>query len=627
MKNFLLFCICIIISAALSAQVITIHHPEAVPVKLERISPAIKNLPQTPISVLEKGTRRKIKDNPSLEHPIPVVNQNALPKGADPALQKVYGQHTIGKEQKTDTAGSGITVLSNWEGMDSNIDPSDNNIAVGPNHILQMTNGSNATYIRIWDKAGNLLAPSTTVESITSSGDIGDPSVIYDEQADRYAFLVIRSSSKLTICISETNDPMGAYYVYSFHTSGGLPDYPKLAVWGNSYFVTTNSNSPTIWAFNRDSLLAGMVLSYAQKFSLSSFPQIGFQSASPVTFTGTVQPPAGDPAIMMRVADEAWGGNIDSDHLELFKVNIDWIDSSQTSITGPIGLGTIAYNSDLCGFGSWNCIPQPNSNTKLDPLGNIIMDKAQYRAFSNHESIVCSHVVNADGDGIAGIRWYELRKQASGDWYIFQQGTYAPADTNYRWMSSISINDKGTISLGYNISSKHTFPGIRVTGRTACDPLGLMTMEEATIQDGSASNNINRYGDYNSVYADPVDGSFWISGQYNPTSNWGTRVAHFTVDACVPTTVTSPVSSNDHLKLAPNPATNRIDVSMISAMDEEGILSVIDISGKIVLQQTLSLHKGDNASALDVHTVKDGFYIVQLKTQEGLMIQNVMIQR
>ena len=92
------------------------------------------------------------------------------------------------------------------------------------------------------------------------------------------------------------------------------------------------------------------------------------------------------------------------------------------------------------------------------------------------------------------------------------------------------MNDAGDIALFYNVTSSTTYPGIRYTGRTANDPLGQMTLAETTVVSGSASNASNRYGDYNSLDVDPADGvSFWGTANYNPSSQWGTRIASFMI--------------------------------------------------------------------------------------------------
>jgi hypothetical protein len=508
------------------AQPITIHSDEvSATSEFLGLSQPLRDLPEVPVTPEMLAAPHVIRDNPSLERPMPSINLNPLPLGADPARQQNY------------TPSTSATILSNWAGLQASVEPSDNTIAIGPNHVFQMTNNNKSTYIRIWDKAGNLLVASKLVGSLDGHvNDCGDPNVIYDPQADRYIFTVLYSCSfsdkKLLVLISQTNDPTGAYYVYTISSTNGNPDYPKISSWGNAYFITINGNSPTIFALNRNKMINGKNLGTIQTFKLSRFPKIGFQAASPVQITGTTAPPNGESAVCIRVADDAWGANGEPDHLEIFLLSINWSNPNLSTITGPIDLNTIAYNSNLCNFTSGSCIPQPGSSKKLDPLSNIVMDKVQYRNFGDHEAIVASHVCNADGNGTAGIRWYELRRDGSGNWFIYQQGTYQP-DLTDRWMSSIGLNGDGSIALGYNLSNAtNVYPSGGFTGRAACDPLNTMTVAENVVAVGAKANSSHRYGDYNGMMVDLTDNSFWLTTQYNPTSSWATEVTHFTITPC-----------------------------------------------------------------------------------------------
>ena len=43
----------------------------------------------------------------------------------------------------------------------------------------------------------------------------------------------------------------------------------------------------------------------------------------------------------------------------------------------------------------------------------------------------------------------------------------------------------------------------------------------------------NRYGDYAAMSIDPVDDcTFWFTGEYNPASQWSTRIGAFRFDEC-----------------------------------------------------------------------------------------------
>ncbi len=617
MKHFFLPLIIIFSSIITNAQTITLHS-ELVPLEFFGESKPLTEIHQKPV---DWSGKRMEHDNPSLEHPHRNVkpNPNALPKGEDPALQKDY----------SGTRDLSITILDTLDGLSANIDPSDNCLAVGPNHVVQMANNTNSTLMRIWDKSGNILISSILVEDITNLGDFGDPNIVYDPIEDRFAFLVLSSSgSKLITCISKTGDPTGAWWVYSYTTSGGFPDYPKIASWGNSYFVTTNSNSPTVFALDKSAMNIGQAMGTAQKFTFSNLPTLGFESASPVTFTGTIAPDADAPAIIMRVTDDAWGASIDSDRLELYELKIDWVDASNSTLTGPQYMGILPYNSNLCGFNTLSCIPQPNTTKKLDPLSNILMDKMQYRRFDDHETIVCTHICNADGEGVAGVRWYEVRKSGGGEWHVYQQGTYAPPDGEYRWMSSISINADNTIALGYNISGNDDiYPSGMLTGRNSCDEKGIMSAEETFAGIGKDNQSVNRYGDYNGMVCDPVDGSFWFTVQYNPTSSWDTRVTHFTITPCgVPTSIENVESINSNLQVVPVPAKELVEISITYNANENAALEIVDAAGKIVFETSFAITKGENKTTIDVHTLANGFYFVQLKTNHNILKQKLVVQ-
>ena len=696
--------------SAVHAQQITLHNPEVVSVTLDRISPPLSSFPEDPPTMEELNGPRVERENPSMENHTGFDNANALPKGADPARQIDYSDGTL--------RGTSATVLSNWAGLTAAVDPSDNTIAIGPSHVFQMTNNSQSTYIRIWNKSGTILVNNKKVSVITGvTNDCGDPNVIYDQVADRYVMLVLNSCSfsnkKLLLCVTQTNDPTGSWYVYSIKFSNGFPDYPKLALWGNSYIVTTNSNAPSVWALNRSQMLAGLT-STALKFTMTAFGTIGFQAPSPVSQTGSIAPPANEPATIVRAADDGWSG-VANDHLELFKLTIDWTNTNNSTMTGPTNLTTISYNSKLCSYTSFSCIPQKNSTKKLDPLSNIVMDKAQYRNFSDHESIVLTHTCNADGNGTAGVRWYELRTDVNGAWFIYQQSTYQP-DLTHRWMSSITINGDGSIALGYNTSSSTTFPSQRFTGRASVDAINSMIVTENMPITGTAANGSTRYGDYNGMMTDPSDNSFWLTTNYNASSSWSTSVCHFTIthtlqknapsnivvnhvtkssvelswtgqetpqyevryreEGTVPWNIAgktalagfvvtglnadtkyefslggeadgdvlyseivsattlredaqaeNTVASNSEIKIAPLPASDNVQITFTVAAASSTQIQIYSLNGQLLLTQPLYALEGINITNTDVHSLKNGTYIVKVITNESVATNKMMIQR
>ena len=176
-----------------------------------------------------------------------------------------------------------------------------------------------------------------------------------------------------------------------------------------------------------------------------------------------------------------------------------------------------------------------------------------YRSAKDYETMVTSQSVEAR-PAVAGMRWYEIRRNnASGDYSLYQQGTYAPNDGVHRWMGSIAQDKNGNTALGYSVVNATTvFPGIRYTGRLAGDPLGQMTQGEGVIINGSGVQTTlnSRWGDYTSLNVDPVDDcTFWYVNEYyqvsglplppppplpppGTTAPWQTRIASFKLPGC-----------------------------------------------------------------------------------------------
>jgi hypothetical protein len=534
----LLFMLFAILSfASAQNETFRLTNPELIKCDLIRVTPPIRTLsnadaPMGPNYRTVKGVNKEDEDEDGQIRLHRVKNPNALPKGISPAVQMNYDFSNIVRTPATlnlQFAGQGFTGVT----------PSDNNMASGPNHIVQMINNSSSSLIRIWDKTGNILVNSIVLSTITGVSGLGDPVVLYDQFADRYLISEFANvGNHILIAVSQTNDPTGSYFVYNY-TTPQFPDYFKLATWGNSYIVTSNENSPALYALDRTKMLAGTPTTLAQRFTIPSYPTIGFQAATPVDMIGTTAPPANSPAMFMRMADDAWTTGI-VDRLEIFSLSVDWVTPANTTLTGPQLLPTLPFSTNFCGFLTFSCIPQQGSAVRLDPLREVLMNKILYRNFGTYETIVCTHIDELDGNSHAGVRWYELRKIGANPWAIYQQGTYGlPADPTHRWMSCIGINPDNSIGLGYNVAGPNNFPSIRFTGRKDCDPLGVMTEPETTVIAGSAPSTSNRYGDYNAMTIDPVDGSFWFTANYNPTGQWATRIANFSISPCATCTPAS----------------------------------------------------------------------------------------
>jgi hypothetical protein len=261
-------------------------------------------------------------------------------------------------------------------------------------------------------------------------------------------------------------------------------------------------------AFERDSMLAGSPDAQMVYFNQPA----GTFSFQPADFDGT-PPPAGTPCFFGYL-------NSSSQNFEVYEFDVNWSSPSSSTFSLVSNLDVAAYNSNM------NGIPQPGTGTRLDDLAQMLMYRLQYRNFGSYEVMVANHTVNV-GSGRAGIRWYELRKEDAG-WYVYQQGTYAPDDGQYRWMGSIAMNANGDIAIGYSLASSTAYPSVYYAGRRTNATLGEMNLPEVKIIGGTGSQSgIDRWGDYSCLSVDPSDDTtFWFTTEYN-RNGWRTRIASF----------------------------------------------------------------------------------------------------
>jgi hypothetical protein len=416
---------------------------------------------------------------------------------------------------------------------------------VGPDHYIHAVNTSGGSSIRIYDKSIPPVALTTfvldTLPGVPSpcNSGLGDPVVLYDPLADRWLLSEFSSSgNRLCVYISQTPNPVtGGWFVYQFQAPG-FPDYPKYAVWPDAYYVTSNEgNSPPTYALDRVNMIAGLVPRPFQRFTAAPGLAFPFEALTPADLDGSDAPPAGAPGIVMRHRDdEVTTPSTGNDFLDMWEFHVDFNTPANSTFTQLPSIAVSDFSSELCGISSFNCFPQPGVGTTLDPLREVIMFRLQYRNFGTHQALIGNFVTDADGEGggdpleRGGIRWFELRKTAS-TWSLFQEGTYSP-DVNPRWMGGISMDGDGNIAVGYNVSSGTVFPSLRYAGRLAGDPAGTLGAESVLVA-GTASNSSNRYGDYANMSVDPADDcTFWFTGEYNPLSQWRTRLGAFKFDSC-----------------------------------------------------------------------------------------------
>ena len=366
----------------------------------------------------------------------------------------------------------------------------------------------------------------------------GDPIVVFDELAGRWLVsqfaLDFPDDFHECIAISTTSDPTGSWHRYDFPYQHGsaFNDYPKFGVWPDGYYMSTNQfdGVDSAWAgagatvFERSRMLAGLPARQVY-LNLASSP---LSNMLPADVDGNA-PPDGAPNVFAQIDDDDWG--YAADQLELWAFHADWTTPSASTFTKIVKLPVASFSSVICGSAA--CIDQPGTGQNLEDLAERLMNRLQYRNDGGVQTLVTSHAVSAGG-GRAGMRWYEL-SNSGGGWSVADQGTYAPAGTESRWMGSAAMDEAGNLAVGYAVSGPGTYPSVRYAGREAGDPPGTLMAEASGVTGGGSQTGSARYGDYSSMSVAPDGCTFWYAQEYLETTgsnSWKTRIVSFRFPSC-----------------------------------------------------------------------------------------------
>ncbi len=476
------------------------------------------------------------------------------PRGTNPVQDSVLqeSQDTIQNPAlATLSTNAGLNLLGmgyGFPGYSEQAIVPDTNGAVGPTQFVQFVNESFVVFNKsngsvaygpadgntLWQALGAPCSSNTNLDEI----------VQFDKLANRWVVLmpVFENPDQLCVAVSTTSDATnGGWNLYDFPVPHNrMPDYPKLAVWPDAYYLTYNQGNDLVFvgaaacALNRTAMLAGTA-STMQCFTNISTTYGGLL---PGDLDGTTAPPSGSPEFFLNI-------DVNDQSLDLWQFHVNWATPSKSTFTGPTNIPVAAF-TESCGetilelnYTTGACVPQSGTGQMLDSYGDRLMYRLAYRNFGAYQSLVANHTVATGTNGNqTGIRWYELRNSGTG-FAEYQQGTYAP-DSSYRWMGSIAMDKVGDIGLGYSVSSGTLSPSIRYTGRVPTDPLGQMGSEVDVLSSASvphtSQTNTFRWGDYSGMAIDPTnDCTFWYTTQYHPTAaspHWATRIASFTFPSC-----------------------------------------------------------------------------------------------
>lgn len=390
--------------------------------------------------------------------------------------------------------------------------PPDPHMAVGPNHVVVMTNGA----IAFFEKDGTLTFQDEIEDSFGFWGGLGttgfvfDPEVLYDEISGRFfamaAEAFVGASSFVLIAVSDDSDPNGEWFKYRISTTvhaGNLFDSPNIGVDDEAVYITGDgfgfgANYP-IFIFDKAPMLVGGAVAVVNSFTLSTSTQSA--GIPPVTYD---DPPA------LYLCEHRESGNATSLRLIALQDPLGSVTTTDFILTVP------AYSSPE---------DPPQMGTGVRP--ETFDQRFWSVAFRNGSLWATHHVSNP-----VRARWYEIAMNGwpdSGmDPELVQSGDIDPGDNVRTYFTSVTVDDQGNAALCFARSSASEFISMATAYRAADDPLGTFQPMEIW-QVNNAGYTTSRWGDYSAIEVDPADGiTIWAHHEYALNNSWRTWVQSFT---------------------------------------------------------------------------------------------------
>lgn len=398
--------------------------------------------------------------------------------------------------------------------------PPDPDIAVGPNHVVLVVNGS----VSFYNKAGNMVfsqADSNTGfwNGLGATPFIFDPKVFYDNHANRFVIIELEQQdspqvSKLLIAVSDDSDPNGTWFRYRIEAAKSYSgnacwfDYPGwgystdgYVTTGNMFGFTTSQFGVQALTFQKTPMLTGLATTVTS-FDLPS---------------ATVQTARTFDSAMTRVFGI---GRWNSTNMGIYAFS-------------NLGTATPSVANTTVGVPAWSAtsaidLAPSAGGQSLDTLRDRMMS-----SFAANGRIWGTHTINTP-DNRSQVAWYEVNLNTwptSGSPSLVQSGTISLASPAWAMMPSIARNNQGDVSVVFSRTSSTIASDMMVATRRSTDAAGVMgaPVLVATSQ-GTQWPGQNRFGDYSDCEVDPDGFTFWgVTNTFRANNRWGTDITSWVV--------------------------------------------------------------------------------------------------
>lgn len=415
--------------------------------------------------------------------------------------------------------GENVMLLQKYNvTLDNNVIPPDPTIAVGPNHVMVLTN--NAAGIRIYDKQGNLLKTISSNQwwSAVWPSQSGDPQILYDHFENRWVMVFMQvDDAALTagnlIAYSDDEDPLGTWYMYRLDTkthgttsSNTWGDYPQIGFDEQAIYIMTRC------------FTFGGGFNYT-KIRIISKNELYTSNAGTLRYTDIWNISLPGSSTKPDVIHPSFQYSNSGEHYLLYAnrggANYYVVYKITNPLTTPVLTGTTIT---VPFYGSTPNANQLGGGTPLIEANGSHMKTAP--VFRNGYIYATHSIRNTTYPNYASIKYIKIDVSTNS----IVESAELGANGYFYIYPAIAVDKEGNVAITCSRSADSEYIGSYFTTRRASDPAGLGNSQ--ALQPGLGNYIItfggdrNRWGDYLGAYLDPSDEhSFWMLSQFASGTN------------------------------------------------------------------------------------------------------------
>lgn len=510
--------------------------------------------------------------------------------------------------------------------------PPDPMMSCGTKQLIVTVNGR----IRVFDKGTGALQYDVNADvffqSIRGNSSAVDPRVVYDVTSKRWFISSINidfSNNRVLLAVSSSSvlTPQTTFKFMYFQQNkvGPSPniddnlfaDYETLGVDANAVYIGCNMFNSTlhtsVFVIKKSDAINGIL-------TATAFRNIGNSTGGPWTPQGVT--------------------NLDPTANEGYFVGTDFNLQGRLvvrRISNPGGVPSISGNLNITVPTTATPLDAPNKNGfALDALDYRLMQAMiNKNTLTGEVSLWTAHAILVNSLGVGStsgdrdaVRWYQIGNLTATP-TLLQSGTLydAASITNpkYFWMGTISMNGRGDAMIMSGLSSKDIGGNGAVAVHYSTGIGGSTSTPKATTS-SKIANFDGRWGDYSASVVDPSDNlSFWGVHEYMGASEYMVRVVKITVTPSNPVESISNKDAELKALISPNPATDKIHVSIENEINKKLIITITNYSGNILSSN--NIEEGVKEWDENISALNTGQYWLNISTSDGLLKKSLQFEK